>query len=54
MLDLNDLPTDYPGGIGAAWAQAGAICLESQNRSQTAAYVIVVEFSRPVAEIRVK
>ena len=33
MLDLNDLPTDYPGGIGAAWAQAGAICLESQNHS---------------------
>ena len=53
MLDLNDLPRDYPG-IGDAWAQAGAICLESQNHSQTAVYVIVVEFSRPVAEIRVK
>lgn len=33
MLDLNDLPADYPGGIGAALAQAGAICLESQNHT---------------------
>lgn len=33
MLDLNDLPTDYPGGIGAALAQAGAVCLESQNHT---------------------
>ena len=53
MLDLNDLPREYRG-TGIALALAGAICLESQNRSQTAVYVIVVEFSRPVAEIRVK
>ena len=33
MLDLNDLPADYPDGIGAALAQAGAICLESQNHT---------------------
>ena len=32
MLDLNDLIRDCPG-IGAALAQAGAICLESQNHT---------------------
>ena len=40
MLDLNDLPTDYPGGIGAAWAQAGAICLESQNHTPGVALAV--------------
>ena len=40
MLDLNDLPTDYPGGIGAAWAQAGAICLESQNHTPGVALTV--------------
>ena len=32
MLNLNDLPRDYPG-IGAALASAGAICLESQHHT---------------------
>ena len=40
MLDLNDLPTDYPGGIGAAWSQAGAICLESQNHTPGVALTV--------------
>lgn len=32
MLDLNELPREHPG-IGDALAQAGAICLESQNHT---------------------
>ena len=39
MLDLNDLPRDYPG-IGAAMAQAGAICLESQNHAPGVALTV--------------
>lgn len=39
MLDLNDLPRDHPG-IGNAMAQAGAICLESQNHSPGVALVV--------------
>ena len=44
MLDLNDLPQDYPvgvgNGIGNALAQAGAICLESQKHQPGAALAV--------------
>lgn len=39
MLDLNELPREHPG-IGDALAQAGAICLESQNHTPGVALAI--------------
>ena len=39
MLDLNDLPREHPG-IGDALAQAGAICLESQNHTPGVALAV--------------